>query len=154
MCFANTLNTAWFLSEFRNRRICKFLGFPDISPLLFERIRTRSFPSISKESKKNLEIFTVLRLLTYVLFLNMNLNVPKISNNKNKLLFYCISKAIEEKSQLWIQISYLGAPYGSTDPGPYQNVTDAEHCFYERCWITRGNNRFHSVSYDMQRDTL
>ncbi len=56
------------------------------------------------------------------------LTVPSKSNKQENfeknLLFVSISSATDEKAGS----GFIGQGRGSTDPDPYQNVTDSQHC--------------------------
>ncbi len=89
-------------------QIRKFLSRPDPNPSLFVRIRI--LPSSSKNSTvRKTSISNVFWLLNDF-YLRKLINVPLKGHKQRKLIFLASWKP------------------GSSDPDPYQNITDPKHC--------------------------
>ncbi len=89
----------------RIRRIHMFLGLPDPA----SEIRLRILLSWSKNSKKNINSYFFATSLAFFLWKMMYINVPSKSSKQ---------KYLEEKKIL-LKVS---------DPHPYQNFMDPQHC--------------------------
>jgi hypothetical protein len=114
----------------RIRGICKFLGHPDpYSSVIESEVLIWVLPSLSKNTKKNLD-FYFLRLLYDFLSLKNDVNVPLNVIFKNNI-FVDVLEVTDEKSRIRTPELDSDPLVRGADPEPYQNVTDPKHCIIE-----------------------